>query len=130
MNDLDRESFAVIKRTVEKRGIFRGKIVSDSMSPLIRTGDLITIEPVKDPSKLERFEIVVFHQMGKLTGHFVWNHNRLGSEPTLTTKPLKSPQAEDLPVDYPSILGRITSHRLSPLQRLKVLWMNFRGRGF
>lgn len=93
-----------------KNNLFiKGKIVSDSMTPLLAVGTEITIEvQAKD---LKRFDIIVFYNDDKLICHFLWNLNRRIKPIFLQTRNLKN-LGQDLPVSYDLYVGKVISHKL------------------
>ena len=107
----------VIKSRILSQKTFRGRIVSDSMSPFIKTGDEVLIE-VK-ASNLSRFDIIVFEMDGKLICHYIWSLNQIITPKLIQTRALTG--ARDVPISEESYIGKVISHRLGFWQRLKIL---------
>ncbi len=101
--------FEAARKRLISRGKLRCRIVSDSMYPLLDVGSEIEVEPVTRP---ERFDLVVFWERSRLTCHYVWSLNSVDDPPTVTTRSLKNPNEDDLPVPLDKILGRVVSHAL------------------
>lgn len=99
---------------------FRGRIVTNSMDPLLKTGDEILVE-VKS-KELKRFDIIVFEMEGLLTCHFVWNLNQFIEPKLIQTRSLKGQR--DFPITYESYIGKVISHRLSFWQKMRILLFN------
>ena len=96
------------------------KVVSDSMEPLIMTGEKIKVRSIKI-DQLHLFDIIVFLKGEKLICHYIWHMNTLRSWDglrTLTTKNM--PGGEDLPVPENQILGIVTSHKISGWLQLRL----------
>ncbi len=95
---------------------FKGKIVSGSMIPVIKIGDVVTVEiGVTD---LNRFDIIVFWEDGRLMCHYLWSQNKLLTPMLWQTRGLQGDF--DFPLDPQHYLGRVTSHRLWFWHKLKL----------
>jgi hypothetical protein len=129
MEPLTPEVFTAIKRTVHAHPGFGFKVVTDSMAPVLPVGTTVKIQPVTNLLSLRRFDIVIFRDHGALTCHFVWSHNRIDVEPTLTTRSLKHTGVDDLPVSADALLGKVASHRISAYWRFKIGLRHLLGRG-
>ena len=106
-----------------KLGRMKCRIVSDSMEPLLRVGDVVEIEPAKI-EVLRRFDILVFQQYDKMLCHFLWNKNSTGKHPSITTRSLKKPRADDLPITPDLLLGRVVDRKLSGWTIAKIILCN------
>lgn len=104
--EIGREEFEKLK----KSPFFKGVIVSDSMSPLIKVGDKIVVS-VGD-RELNRFDIVVIYVNGKLICHYLWAMNRVITPILFQTRNLKN-GGKDFPVSFDDYLGKVLSHQLS-----------------
>lgn len=124
--EIDRPTFRHYRAVLEKVGQLKCKVVSDSMRPVLNIGDIVNLEPIADPRTLRRFDIVVYHAGDRPNCHFVWNHNRLGSEPTIAMRSLKDPIGDEIPVGFASLLGRVVDHRIPWHIRARVLFANLR----
>lgn len=125
---MDKIEFKNTQEVLKAHGLVEGKIISDSMSPLIMVGDKIRIEPL--PSTLSQFDIVVFYDGVRLVCHYVtsvnWIKNAKG-EIIINTRGLRNPFL-DLPITVSSVLGIVTSHKIPFWTRLKLrLFKSFRG---
>ncbi len=97
---------------------FKGIIASDSMYPLIKTGDKIYVEVGQ--KNIERFDVIVFLNDGLLTCHYMWSMNRLVSPILIRTRSLKYGHRDD-PFLFDDYLGKVVSHRFSKWQKLKLM---------
>jgi hypothetical protein len=120
--DPDRE---MIRAWLTKTGSFTCRIASDSMAPVLKTGDRVQVEAVPDPEKLERFDIIVFKTTDVLMCHFVWNHNRMGHNPGITTRSLLHPWSNEEPLGYASVIGKLKERRIPAFRQLVLLVGNF-----
>jgi hypothetical protein len=121
------DDFERLKERVRSAGFAEIRIVSDSMAPLLPVGALARIEAC-DFDRVARYDLVVFWYDGKLMCHCVWDRGVLpaaNGERTLVTKGLANSSADD-PVRESWILGRVVSHRATPLgffwNHLKAKW--------
>ncbi|HVK62331.1 MAG TPA: hypothetical protein VM432_12305 [Bdellovibrionales bacterium] len=86
------------------------------MSPVLKTGDTATIEPVAIDDLVMR-DIIVFWSDDKLICHVVWAHSTMRSasgERMIVTRGLASLHF-DYPVRESEIIGRVKSHRIGAL---------------
>lgn len=111
---VSRELFEQLKT----KPVFKGKVITDSMEPVIHPGDEITVSVGE--KNLKRFDIIVFYQDEKLTCHYLWQKNKIIHPILLQTRNMK--KENDLPVPESDYLGKVTSHRLSFFQRLKLFF--------
>lgn len=98
--------------------LFKGKVVSDSMSPLIKVGEDIVVDV--GATELKRFDIVVIFIDGKLVCHYLWRINRVIKPVLLQTRNMSGKL--DYPVPEEAYLGRVISHRLSFWWKIKILF--------
>lgn len=105
---------------------FKGVIVSDSMSPLIKTGDSIVVEVGTED--IRRFDIIVFWNESekKLTCHYLWAINRFFTPVLYQTRSIRY-GFRDHPISRAEYLGKVVSHRLSQWQKLRILFAYFMG---
>lgn len=97
---------------------FEGKVVSDSMNPIIKVGDIIQVDVgVKN---LKRFDIIVFHDGSKLICHYLWNMNKIVEPLLLQTRNMR--KEKDFPITWEQYLGKVTSHQISFFQKLRLLF--------
>lgn len=104
--EINREQFEALKSSP----FFKGVIVSDSMEPLIKTGDKIVVG-IGDRD-LKRFDVIVFYNQGKLICHYLWAVNKIIEPILFQTRSLKY-GGKDMPVSFDDYLGKVVSHRLS-----------------
>lgn len=112
--EVTREMFEELK----KSAFFKGVIVSDSMTPLIKVGDKIIVEVgCRD---LRRFDVVVILVNGKLVCHFLWAMNRIVEPILFQTMNLKH-AGKDFPVSFEDYLGKVVSHKLSRRDQFRIM---------
>lgn len=99
--------------------IFRYRVVTDSMAPLIPVGAELILEPVSDDTVLNRFDIIVFSQNNQLICHYIWHVNQHFDKGLVITRALKDGR-EDLPFNRNMIKGRVTNFQMGLFQRLKL----------
>ncbi len=114
----DREFFA-LKEFLGRKGKMRFPVVSGSMEPVIMTGEVIEVVPIA--SRLNAFDIIVFHQEGQLVCHMVVKSQSSLSDQQVLTSGYRY-QYFDLPVKKDKVLGYVTSHRISFWRRVKFTW--------
>jgi signal peptidase I len=103
---------------LQTKPVFKGKIVSDSMIPVIKPGDVITV--TVGEKNLRRFDIIVFYHDESLTCHVLWQRNQVIKPILMRTKNMKNEM--DLPVSENDYLGKVTSHQLNLFQKLKLFF--------
>jgi len=113
--DLTREDFNQLK----KLPLFKGKIVSGSMMPLMPIGSKIVVA-VGDQN-IKRFDIIVFLQNGKLICHFLWNINKIIEPKLLQTKNLAS-LGVDYPITMDDYLGKVVNFKLRLRDKFRILF--------
>lgn len=116
---MDLNQFKQRKIQLKATGKYQGKIVSGSMHPLIKIGDIIQVEAIS-LEQLEKFDIIVFYQNEMLVCHFVWHKSRFGNQDEVITKSLIG--GEDLPIKKELILGRVKNFKLSLIDKIKMSW--------
>ena len=110
---ISREQFEKLKELP----IFKGKIISASMEPVIMTGEDVVIDVgAKD---LKRFDIIVIFVDGKLVCHYLWQMNQIIKPVLLQTRNMSG--RKDFPVYEEDYLGKVISHKISFWRRLKTL---------
>lgn len=112
------------KTVLELKGSLKLKVASDSMSPVIRVNDLVTVEPLKELSKLKRFDIIVYAKGEALICHYFWIANSLQKEATICTRSLKEPYQNELPIPIENILGVVSSHHIGFFRKSSLILMN------
>jgi signal peptidase I len=108
----------ILQKLLHKHRKINVKIITDSMSPLICPGDIITIYPI-NRSKLKRYDIIVFSEQTHYTCHFIWSKSQLIPNAYIT-KSLKHPENIDFTVKAEDIIG-ITHYKISYWQKIKII---------
>lgn len=96
------------------------KVMSNSMEPLIKVDDEVTVRQLD--KALKKFDIIVYWNGKILVGHYVWHINKHFSRENsliITTRCLSS-KWEDLPIQEEQILGVIVSHKISFWWRMRL----------
>ncbi len=115
------EQFQDLRKLLGSEKFVGFKVVSGSMEPVIKTGEMIVIEKSE---VLKRFDIVVFRQNSLLICHFIKFINRTpdsNGDPVYVTSGMANPVREDLPVPLGEILGTVVSHRLGRFFRFRFI---------
>jgi hypothetical protein len=110
----------IIKQKILSQKIFRGKILSESMEPVIKKDEEIVVE-VKAVN-LQRFDIIVFEDGNKFICHYIWSINKLIEPKLIQTRSLRGPK--DFPFKQEQYVGKVISHRLSYWRKIKILLFN------
>lgn len=97
--------------------LFKGKIISDSMVPVIGINEDVVIDVGQ--KKLKRFDIIVIWVDGKLVCHYLWRINKIVKPLLLQTRNMRGEM--DYPVKEEDYLGKVVSHKISFWQKLKIL---------
>lgn len=93
------------------------------MTPVLHIDDEVQFSK-QDTYRL--FDIIIFNRNSILTCHFVWRSNFHSA--LYTTRSLKNYFADEPPVHYNDILGKVSNYNLNNLTKLKILALNiFRG---
>jgi len=107
---LTREEFENLKT----HPFFKGKIVSSSMSPVIKEGDSILVDVGQ--MKIKRFDIIVIYLNEVLVCHYLWRLNQTIKPIYLQTKSLAG--QTDFPIPLEDYLGKVISHDLGMLRKM------------
>lgn len=116
----DAKLFSKLQLIIKQNNKLKMNIVSDSMTPLIHTGDEIE---VKSCSNFSRFDIIVFKHQDKLFCHFIWDNSSF-KENAFITKSLKNPLDIDYTVSHDEILGKVSNFNLSFINKSIVILKN------
>ncbi len=100
----------IIKAQLKKDLPVKIKIISDSMSPLIKTNEEVSLISYPDGTQLTRFDIIVFRYYEKIYCHFFWGKDTFGN---IFTKSLKNPKDFDIPIAELDIIGVVARKKLS-----------------
>lgn len=109
-----REHFEELK----KLSLFKSKVISDSMEPIIKIGEEVVIDVGN--MDIKRFDIIVIYNDGKLVCHYLWKMNRYLKPILLQTRNMAGKL--DYPVYTEDYLGKVLSHRLSLWQKLRIIF--------
>ncbi len=112
--EVTREVFQKLK----SQPFFKGVVVSDSMSPVIKVGDKIVVEV--NSQGLNRFDIIVFWKDGIFVCHYLWAMNRVVKPVLLQTRSL--PGGKDIPITFDDYFGKVMSHKLSTWDKMKIYY--------
>lgn len=110
---ITREQFEEMK----KLPMFKSKVISNSMEPIIKIGDDVVIDVGNQ--NISRFDIIVFFHDGKLICHYLWQMNRIVKPILLQTRNMSGKL--DYPVTLDDYLGKVMNYKLSFWQKLKIL---------
>ena len=105
--------------------MFKYKVVSDSMTPLIPVGAELELEKLDDNASLKRFDIVVFANNNQLMCHYIWHVNSHFDAGLITTRSLKTNE-EDQPFERKMLHGRVLNFKISFPLKVKLLLKNWR----
>lgn len=113
-----------VKTILDLKGSLRLKVASDSMNPVIKVNELISLESLKDVKTLKRFDVIVYAKEQTLICHYFWCLNSLQTPPTVCTRSLKEPFQNELPFTEDKILGLVRSHRIGFVRRATLILQN------
>lgn len=120
-NDI-RFDHEVLKKKLSRGEPHRLTIVSNSMEPLIKTGEEVEVQAPPKAEKLALFDIILFRQGNRLNAHFLtkvdWQNDQF------ITRPLRDPRHQDYPLKYDDIIGIIAHKKISLWQKLRVLLLS------
>lgn len=97
--------------------LFKGKIISDSMVPVINVNEDVVIDVGE--KDLKRFDIIVIWVDGKLVCHYLWQMNKIVKPLLLQTRNMRGKL--DYPVREEDYLGKVISHKIGFWRRLRIL---------
>ena len=106
-----------LKEKILSQAFFRGRIVSGSMIPVINIGEEVLVD-VKS-KELKRFDIIVFLRDEMLICHYLWNINRFVEPRLMQTRNIHG--GKDYPIKDEDYIGKVVSHKLSFLRKLKII---------
>ncbi len=109
-----REQFEQLK----KLSLFKSKVISDSMKPIIQIGDEVVIDVGN--MDIKRFDIIVIYDNEKIVCHYLWKMNRYLKPILIQTRNMAG--RLDYPVALEDYLGKVVSHRLSLWQKVKIIF--------
>lgn len=94
------------------------QVVSNSMEPVIKTGEMIEVSRVS-LSDLKVFDIILFFQGGRLNSHFLAKTDENNNQ--FITRPLNGSGPSDYPLRGDEIIGIVSNKKLNLWHRLKVM---------
>jgi signal peptidase I len=117
-------NFHLQKKLLEKNGVVQIKIVSDSMNPIIKVGEILKVAPLRTEGEIKRFDIIVFFDGNTLKCHFVWlgMQNKFSSQ--ITTRSLGDLYHDEVPLSRELILGWIIDRKIPLWWKLKIILLN------
>jgi len=127
-HEINSDEFKHYKKELLQKGSIQCQIVSGSMEPIIKTSDLVTVEPLIEEPK--HFDILVFWEKNKFICHYLYHLNRKSSsssESIYITRSLRN-SAEDLPLPRSHVLGVVVSHQLSFVRKAKIILIRLKER--
>ncbi len=101
---------------LKKLSFFKGKIVSGSMSPVIKEGDSIIVDVGQ--MKINRFDIVVVYMDEMLVCHYLWRLNQHIRPIYLQTRSLAG--GIDIPITLDNYLGKVINFDLGLLRKTQI----------
>lgn len=109
---ISKEEFENLK----KHPFFKGKIVSSSMSPVIKEGESIVVDVGQ--MKIKRFDIVVIYMDDILVCHYLWRFNQLIHPIYMQTRSLSG--GVDIPITLDNYLGKVVNFDLGLLRKTQI----------
>ena len=105
---------------INQQGLIKVQIVSGSMEPIIKTGEIVHVEKLAGRPKM--FDILVIYQNNIFICHYFWKNNTYfdNDGKNYLTRALSSRHA-DIPFARNQILGRVTGKNLSFLQKCHII---------
>lgn len=94
------------------------KVVSGSMHPLIKIGDMLNVDGRQ--STYNTFDIVLFKRSARLVVHYVWR-NQLEVNNTLITRNLGDIYSDEEPVAKSEVVGKVTNFTFGPGLKFKIV---------
>lgn len=117
------EKFLYLQKELLTKGELEARIVSDSMSPLIRSGDNIVIERLDSEPNPNDIIVFMYHQ--NLYCHIFLGVSQIEKN-CYKTMGLNN-DGIDMPIKREDILGIVTNYKLGFMSKLKLflkLWRN------
>lgn len=108
------EEFQKLKKLM----IFKSKVVTGSMVPVINIGEEVVVEVGQE--NIKRFDIIVIYLNEKLICHFLWSKNKIVHPILLQTRNMQ--KKYDFPVTEDHYLGKVISHKISFWRKLRLLF--------
>lgn len=118
---MDEIDLAVYKKKLSTQGSVEIRIVSDSMLPCLRVGEIIQVVPLK--KEFKTFDLVVFFYQKKFICHYVWR-NQISFNGTIVTRSLKESRLDEAPHPISNLLGSVQGKSIPVLTRFRILIVN------
>jgi len=97
--------------------LFKGRVITGSMHPVIKVGEFIVVEVGN--LNIKRFDIIVFYSEGKIICHYLWAMNKVFKPVLYQARSLFG--NKDHPIDESAYLGKVISHHLSWWRKTRIL---------
>ena len=118
---LSEKDFLRLKKQITSGQRIAFTVASGSMAPVIKVGDFVEVGRMDSAPK--QYDILVFWNGSILVCHYLLHINALNApdgQPVYVTAGLANSRFEDLPVNSSHVLGKVVSHGLGRLTRLKM----------
>lgn len=120
---MDLLKFKALKIKLGQEGSLSLRVASDSMEPVLKTGQIIQVKKIQS-HELKKFDTIVFFQSEKVMCHFLWAiQTDAEGKRLLITKSIKNPQDIDLPLEEEFLLGKVDV-KIPFLLKLKIWFKN------
>lgn len=119
---MDKIEFVLQKNRLAKVGKQNIRIVSDSMQPLLKINQEITVIPLL--TEIKRFDLLVYFKNNNLTCHFLWMDQRRFNN-SIVTRSLKDPYRNEPPISFDNIYGVLPHLKISLATKIKILSISF-----
>lgn len=119
-SQLSAPEFLLLQKKTRQGQSLSLQVASDSMHPLLKIGQLITVQNAAVES-LKVFDLIVYWEQGRLQCHFLWHKNSDGG---LITRSLKNPTISDPLVSQQDYLGIVSGTGLSLWHKGKIILLN------
>lgn len=105
--------------------IFKFRIVTGSMAPLIPVGAAVIVDGV---AEIRPYDIIVFWQDDKLICHTCWHENKIiqrDGQKIYVTRPLRGAR-RDFSILQSQVLGKVVNYRLPRWRLWLMRWEDLR----
>lgn len=121
---MDLLKLKTLKIKLDQEDTLSLRVASDSMEPILKTGQIIQVKKIKS-HELKKFDTIVFFQNEKIMCHFLWAIQIDAEGKTLLiTKSIKNPKEIDLPLKENLLLGKVDV-KIPLLLKLKIWLKNY-----
>lgn len=118
--DMDLLKFRTLKSKLDREGSLSLRVASESMVPVLKTGQIITVKRA-DLDNLKKFDILVFLQNEKIMCHFLWSVQTNEGQVEFITKSIENPTEIDIPIKEGLLLGKVDA--TIPLHIKIKIWL-------